>query len=449
MAGGIFKLSQPKTRPGTYVNVINGKQPNAVGAPSGIAMIPLIGYDYGPREELIHLTAESPDAEKAKFGRSIYDDNSQMRMIQLLFANAYEVYAYICDGGATKATKEITLGASKATATAKYKGSLGNKIQLVSVANPVEGFDVSVVLNGAEVELFEGAKTVGDISSSAYVDFATADAEKALVAFASASLTGGTEGAGTMNSSVAKFLDAAEKVKFNCIAFPTTEASLQTALLTKIKYIRNSIGWKCKAVTANHKADHEGIYNLTNSIAYDGKELPIIEACAWLAGAVASADYVTSLTYTEVAGATAVVGEKNNEASELAIKNGEIFFGVNDAGNVIVEYDVNSKTTFTQSDPPDMKKGRPSRVYDSIANDLLLTFPPNRFDNNTDGWSVIEGLGRAMLLSYQNAGAITNVDLESDFMVDTAMSSGESIYINIGIQAVDSAEKYYFTVTAR
>lgn len=450
MAGGTFKLSQPKVRPGTYVNVINGKQPSAAGVPGGIAMIPLMGYDYGPREQWIHLTASSPDAGKAMFGRSIYDDNDIMLQLQLLFANANEVYVWICDNGAVKAKAEATVGGSaKSTITAKHPGSLGNKIQLVSVANPVDGFDVSVLLNGSEVENFEGAKTVGDLAGSTYVDITKADASKALAAFASLSLTGGTDGSTGENASVAKFLDAAEKVKFNVMAFPSTETSLQTALLTKIKYIRNGIGWKCKAVAPNFKADHEGIYNLTNSFRYGEKDLTVAQACAWLAGAAAAADYVTSLTYKQVVGATAVVGEKNNEASEKAIKAGEIFFNVDDAGNVIIEYDVTSKTTFTQDDPVDLKKGRPSRVYDTLANELLLTFVPNRFDNNSDGWSVMEGLGRAILMAYQNDGAITNVDLEADFQVDQSMSSGDSVYINVGVQAVDSAEKYYFTVTAR
>ena len=46
MAGGTFKLSQPKVRPGTYVNVRNGKQPVASVSARGTAVIPLIGYDW-------------------------------------------------------------------------------------------------------------------------------------------------------------------------------------------------------------------------------------------------------------------------------------------------------------------------------------------------------------------------------------------------------------------
>ena len=444
MAGGTFKLSSPKVRPGTYVNTKNGKQPTASNAPSGIAIIPLIGYDWGPRGEMIHLTNESPDAAKVKFGRSIYDDNECMVMLQLMFLNATEVYTYIAGGG-EKAKGTITLKSGTGNVTAKYPGTLGNKLKIVSVANPEGGFDVSVFLDGSEVELIEGATKVTDLKSD-YVDFA---GEGELAAFASASLTGGTNEDSKVNASVATFLDMAEKIKFNYMALPTSEASLITAAVTKIKYIRNSIGWKCGLVVANSAADYENIYNLTNAIGYAGEELTIPQSTAWLAGALAAAGYTTSLTYATVTGATGVVGAKTNEESIQAIKKGETFFTISESGDVILEYDVNSKVTFTQDDPTDILKGRPCRVYDSFANDLLLTFVPGRFDNDTTGWTVMEGLGRAILKAYQNDGAIQNVDEENDFVVDRGASTGDSVYITCGIQPVDSAEKYYFTVIAR
>lgn len=444
MAGGTFKLSSPKVRPGAYVVTKNGKQPTASNAPSGIAIIPLIGYDWGPREEMIHLTNESPDAAKVKFGRSIYDDNECMVMLQLMFLNATEVYTYIAGGG-EKAKGTITLKSGTGNVTAKYPGTLGNKLKVVSVANPEGGFDVSVVLDGSEVELIEGATKVTDLKSD-YVDFA---GEGELAAFASASLTGGTNEDSKVNASVATFLDMAEKIKFNYMALPTSEASLITAAVTKIKYIRNSIGWKCGLVVANSAADYENIYNLTNAIEYAGEELTIPQSTAWLAGAAAAAGYTTSLTYTTVTGATGVVGTKTNEESIQAIKKGETFFTISESGDVILEYDVNSKVTFTQDDPTDILKGRPCRVYDSFANDLLLTFVPGRFNNDPTGWTVMEGLGRAILKAYQNDGAIQNVDEENDFLVDRGASTGDSVYISCGIQPVDSAEKYYFTVIAR
>lgn len=172
MAGGTFKLSQPKVRPGVYANLKNGRQPTASGSTRGTAIIPLIGYDWGPRGKWIIISADSPDGHVAELGRSVYDEkNSSMIMLQLLLLNATTVYVYIPDGG-TAAKKSITVGSGSLTATAKYKGTLGNTVKIVSVANPVDGFDVSIVINGSEVELFEGIKTMDELKGvSEYVDF--------------------------------------------------------------------------------------------------------------------------------------------------------------------------------------------------------------------------------------------------------------------------------------
>lgn len=446
MAGGTFKLSQPKVRPGTYVNVKNGRQPTASSSARGTAIIPLIGYDWGPRGQWIVITADSPDAHIAELGRSVYDDsNSAMLMLQLMLLGATTVYVYIPDGGVA-ASADITVGSGTMKATARYKGALGNKIKIVSVANPVGGFDVSVVLDGSEVELFEGVTTIGEISGkSEYVEF-TGSGD--MSAFASATLEDGSDET-SGNSGISDFLDKSEKVRFNCMCFPTEESSLQTALLTKIKYIRESIGWKCQAVAPNFAADYEGIINLTNSFEYGGKSLSTSEACAWLAGMTAGADYVTSLTYATVTNATAVVGEMNNEESIEAINAGETFFSVDESGNVILEYDINSRVSSDSETPQDIRKNRPLRVYDTFANDLLITFIPGKFDNDEDGWGVMEGLGRSMLQNYEDDGAITNVELDSDFLIDQGKSIGDSVYITVGLQAVDSADKYYFDVIAR
>lgn len=445
MAGGTFKLSQPKTRPGVYVNVRNGKPPKVVSSYRGVAAIPLIGYDWGPREEWIKLSSDSPDKEKAKLGRSIYDDNNAMRMLRLMFSGATTVYVYIADGG-KKAEKKVTAGEGQMTVSAKYKGTLGNSIKIVSVENPLGGFDVSLFVNGVEAEVFEGVKKVEDIiGKSEYVDF-TGTGE--MQAFASASLEGGTNDS-EGNASVSKFLDMSEKIRMNTLCFPVDDESLKKSAVSKIRYIRESIGWKCQAVIPNCDADYEGIINLTNAFDMEGEDLTIPEACAWLAGMTAGADYNSSLTYCVVEGATKVVGEKSNEESIEAIKKGETFFSVDEAGAVILEYDINSKVSMTNEDPVDIMKNRPLRVYDSFANELLITYRPGKYDGESDGHTLMAGVGRALLQKYQEAHAIKNVNLEEDFIIDEEISEGDSVYVRVGLQPVDSADKYYFDVVSK
>lgn len=184
-------------------------------------------------------------------------------------------------------------------------------------------------------------------------------------------------------------------------------------------------------------------------VIIEDTELTVAQACAWLAGATAGAEYNESLTYKAVTGATAVVGEYANEEAISAIKAGKTFFSMSEDGSVILEYDINSLVTASDDKPADANKNRPLRVYDTWCNDCLLNFVPGRYDNSKNGWGVVESIGRSMLKAYEEDGAITDVDYDNDFTVDQEKSIGDSMYINSGIQAVDSADKYYITTIAR
>ena len=309
----------------------------------------------------------------------------------------------------------------------------------------MSGFDVIVTLDGSTVETFEGRNKISEVESE-YVDFG--NSTEALAALAGKTLSGGTDE--STNDAASSFLDACEKLKFNTMLFPVTDPALQAACKSKIKYIRNSIGWKCQAVVPNYAADFEGIINQTNAAIFEGGDLTVTETAAWRAGLAAAATYTKSNTYAVFQGATGIVGGGyTNEKAEEAIKKGESFLTIDDQNNVVLEYDINSKTTFSKDDPVDIYKNRPMKVYDTFANDVLLTFRPNMFDNSNQGWDAMEGLGRGMLQNYERDGAIQNVDTDADFKVDRENSTGDAVYINAALQPVDSAEKYYFSVIAK
>ena len=447
MAGGNFDINVGKKRPGAYVNVKSKRQQKPTGATRGIVLVPIIGYDWGPDAQFIKISAESPDGEIVKLGRSIYDDNDSMLLIRESLKNAITCYAYIINAGA-KATATV----EGLTMTAAYGGTRGNDIRVACVANTAGGFDVIVYLGTEAVETYTKVTKVGDLlaaSQKKYVVFSAASEEAELTAFAATKLEGGTTGE-TSNEKVSAFLDKSENIKWNTMCFPVTDKSLHAACIAKIKYLRANVGKWIQAVIPECDSDHEGIINVTNSVTLnDGKTLSIAQACAWVAGATAAATKTESNTYKEYEGAVEVVGVKTNEESVLAIQNGEFFFAISEEGKVVVEYDINSLHTFTTEKTSDYAKNRVMRVYDSFAEDLALTFPPNKYDNDPQGWLVMEGLGRALLQNYFDDGAIQNVDLDNDFYVDQSRSVGDETYFNIGLQAIDSAEKLYFSVSTR
>ena len=368
-----------------------------------------------------------------------------------MLKNASTVQAYIINPGTLAKAVSGDL-----TVTARYGGTRGNDIRVVIAQNVISGFDVMVYLGSELVELYKGVGTIGDlikVAMNKYVKF-EGTAEAALEAVAGINLSNAN--AGTVNNSmITAFLDRAEGVRWNTMVFPSETLELQTACISKIKALRSKIGKWVQAVIPNCTADYEGIINVTNAVILEdgsdqGKKLSVAQTCAWVAGATAAATKTESNTHLEYEGAIGIVGIKNNEAAEKAIKNGEFFFSMSNSGKVVVEVDINSLHTFSEEGrTKDYSKNKVLRVYDSFAEDLAIIFPPAKYNNDEDGWLVMEGLGRALLKRYFDEGAIKDVNYDSDFVVDKAKSNGDETYFNVGIKAVDASEKLYFSIATR
>lgn len=470
MAGGRFDKLVGKVRPGTYINFESGRE-NAVisNGTRGTVIVPLPKATYGPAKQFIKLTSASPDAAAATFGYSIYDDdpNRQMLLIREAFKRATTVYVYILTEG-KEATADITMtlaakaaneeaggeetpATNKLTATAKYGGTRGNLLTVTVDANPLGGYDVIIHLDGSKVTEYEGLHTVEELIAldNPYIAFTgTGDLGEA----AGTNLAGGTDEEAA-NTDITDFIDAWESVKFNTVCFPFNGEGAQNvkqAALTKIKYMRDNMGKGVQVVMPDAPGmDFEGVINVTNSVSLDGDDLTVEEACAWVAGATAGASNTESLTYNQYAGATAVVGPKSNEEAIAAINAGEFFFSVNENDEVVVEYDINSLVTYADKKDRSYRKNRVIRVYDTFQEAVQLNFPPNKYDNDSRGWDIMEGIGKTILRQFDDSGAITNVSYDEDFLVDREASVDDETYFNVGLQAVDSAEKLYFTVKTR
>ena len=348
------------------------------------------------------------------------------------------------EGTKATATNEAT---PTLTATAKYGGSRGNALTVTVAANPVAGFDVTVSLAGNTVAFYEGLSTVADLidQNCEYITF-TGSGE--LAAIAAMNLTGGTDAA-PQNSDVTAFLDTLEGVKFNTVAIPTTDSSLQAAIKTKIKYLRESMGRGVQAVVPDFAADYEGIISVKNGYSIDDDNLSAAEACAWVAGATAGASYTESLTYKTVDGATGLNPALTHEEYVDAINKGHFAFSVSEENKIIAEYDINSLTSFEQPKDETYRKNRVIRVFDTFQESVQLNFPPNKYNNGPVGWDTMEGVGKSILKQFLDAGAISDVDYDADFLVDRDASYGDKTYFDVNLKPLDSSEKLFFTTHTR
>lgn len=447
MAGGKFDKLAGKVRPGTYMNFESTRSDTVGTSERGTVIIPLLKPSYGPAGSYIELTNAGPDAAYAKLGYSVYDSdpNRQMLLIREAFKNASKVLVYIPKEG-TKAVAKNELEPNL-TATAKHGGTRGNALTVTVAANPVGGFDVTVSLAGNTVAYYEGLSTVDDLIAQD-CEYVTFTGSGALAAIAAMNLTGGTD-ATVQNDDLTTFMDTWEKVKFNTVAMPVTDSSMKAAIKTKIKYLRESMGRGVQAVVPDFPADYEGIISIKNGYAIDDDKLSAAEATAWVAGASAGASYVESLTYDAVDGATDLVDALTHEEYVDAINKGHFAFSISEENKVIVEYDINSLTSFKQPKDETYRKNRVVRVMDTFQESIQLNFPPNKYANDSDGWDIMEGVGKSILKQFAEAGAITDVDYDNDFLVDRDASYGDKTYFNVNLKPVDSAEKLFFTAHTR
>lgn len=436
MNSGRFDKVIGRIRPGAYINVDSNTQPSVSLGARGSVMIPLVNT-WGPNETLIKIEADNITAADAFLGNSV----GNILLLNEAFKGASTVIVYnINKGEAAKVTKDDL------TITAKYPGTRGNDIKVTCTAIPDEGFAVSVILGTDIVEEFVVSDMAALTEAESQYAIFTATTGGMLAAFTSVSLTGGTSTAVTKGD-ITKMLDAVEDEPISAIAFPFTEEDMKAAALSKAKYLRDRRGKSIQIIVADYpSADYEGIINVTNAYQRaDGTALTNAQATAYVAAITAAANCLVSNTHKVVADADLVVGKKNNEEAEAAILKGEFFF-TQEGDQVIVEYDINSLHTFTQTRSKSYSKNKVLRVYDEFSDTLRSTFPPNRFPNSQLGWDLMDGLCQTILQKYLDMGAIKNVDLANDLKVNRGESDGDSVYFDARIHAVDAAEKLYFTV---
>lgn len=434
MNSGRFDKVTGRIRPGTYVNVDSNANPAVAYASRGSVLIPLVNT-WGPHAKLIKIEATDISAADALLGNSV----AKILLLNEAFKGAGTVLAYNFNKGEkAKATKDTLV------ITAKYGGTRGNDIKVTCKAKPESGHAITVILGTSVVEEFEVANLAEAISiDSGYVVFSGTGE---LSEFSGVALEGGTSGE-VVKADVAEMLDSIENENISAIAFPFADADLKSVVVSKVRYLRDSCGKSIQAVVANcPTANYEGVINVTNSYALsDGTELTAGEATAYVAAVTAAATELVSNTYRVVADADRVIGKKSNEQAEAAIQNGEFFF-TQQGDEVIVEYDINSLHTFTRTRSESFRKNKVIRVYDSVSDTIRKTFPPNKFPNSPLGWDLMDGLCQTILQHYLDEGAIKDVDLANDMRVNRPSSTGDSVFFDARIHAVDAAEKLYFTI---
>ncbi|MCY8178771.1 phage tail sheath family protein [Bacillus paralicheniformis] len=448
MNGGTFTPGKEKDRAGIYFNFKTTAEERVSVGERGTVALPVV-MSWGEPKTFVSISSIE-DLNK-KVGLNI--DDPSLLLFREAKKNAQTVLLYRLN---TRAPAKAQIGETLSV-TAKYGGEKGNDISIRISENVLDSkkLDVTTFVGTDEADR-QTVKTAEELTANAYVTF---QGEGALELTAGTKLSGGENGTASVADYTA-FLDAAETEYFNTIALPVADnEQLKATFAAFIKRLRDKQGQKVQGVVADYAGDDEGIINVTGGVVLeDGTEITPEKATAWVAGASAGATFNQSLTFVEYEGAVDVLNRLDEDQVIERLKKGEFLFTFDARDqSVSVEKDINSLTSFTADKNKKFSKNKIIRVLDGVNNDLTRELKAlikarkasdSDIPASDDGLQYVKTLIIQYMTALQEAGGITGFDSESDIAI-TLNEDRDGFLIDLAVQPVDAAEKFYFNVEVK
>ncbi|MGN7389683.1 phage tail sheath family protein [Bacillus safensis] len=448
MNGGTFTPGTEKKRPGIYFNFKTTAQQRITLGDRGTVALP-ITMSWGEPKTFISISGIE-DLNK-KVGLNI--DDKSLLLFREAKKKAQTVLLYRLNEG-EPAKAQIS---ENFNVLANYGGQKGNEVTIQVTENVLDSSKRDVVTYvGTDIVDKQVVTDVKELKQNKYVSFS---GEGEVTITAGVTLSGGKNGVPSVADYTA-FLEAAETEYFDVIALPNnTSEQLKATFVAFIKRLRDDQGRKVQGVVANYAADHEGIINVTSGVVLeDGTEITPAKATAWVAGASAGANFNQSLTFVEYEGAVDTLERLDNDQVEYRLSQGEFLFTFDARDRTVsVEKDINSLTSYTTEKNKTFGKNKIIRVLDAINNDLtrelkdlikLRKANGNDIPASDDGLQLVKTLITQYLTQLQDGDGITGFDSETDIMI-ALNEDRDGFLIDLAVQPVDAAEKFYFNVEVK
>lgn len=425
LGGGTFVTVGEKTLPGSYINFVSASRANFALSERGYVAIPL-ELDWGKEQKVITLSLDDfRNNSLTIFGYNFSDD--AMKPLREIFRHAQTVYFYRLGTG-TKAASTM--------ATAKYAGTRGNKIKIVTTAiisgETTTGYTVKTFLDDILVDTQEVSGATATTDDLAVNDFVDWIAEVSLSA-GTVNLSGGANATIT-SGNYSSFLAAIEPYSFNVIGYAGTDSAIKALFAAFTQRLRDSLGIKFQCVLYQYAtANYEGVVSVENNA----------DAVYWTVGALAGCPVNKSVTNAKYDGEYEISTNYTQEQLETALKSGKfVFHKVGE--DVRVLEDINTLTTFTEEKSEDFKENQTIRVIDQIGNDIAAIF-------NTRFLGIIpnDNSGRAALWNeivkhhsnLQAIGAIEN--FSGDNVTVQEGNTKRSVVVNDVITPINCMTQLY------
>ncbi|MGM0967133.1 MAG: phage tail sheath family protein [Bacillota bacterium] len=448
MNGGTFTPGTEKKRPGIYFNFKTTAQQRITLGDRGTVALP-ITMSWGEPKTFISISGIE-DLNK-KVGLNI--DDKSLLLFREAKKKAQTVLLYRLNEG-EPAKAQIS---ENFNVLANYGGQKGNEVTIQVTENVLDSSKCDVVTYvGTDIVDKQIVTDVKELKQNKYVSFS---GEGEVTITAGVTLSGGKNGVPSVADYTA-FLEEAETEYFDVIALPNnTSEQLKATFVAFIKRLRDDQGRKVQGVVANYAADHEGIINVTSGVVLeDGTEITPAKATAWVAGASAGANFNQSLTFVQYEGAVDTLERLDNDQVEYRLSQGEFLFTFDARDRTVsVEKDINSLTTYTTEKNKTFAKNKIIRVLDAINNDLtrelkdlikLRKANGNDIPASDDGLQLVKTLITQYLTQLQDGSGITGFDSETDIVI-AFNEDRDGFLIDLAVQPVDAAEKFYFNVEVK
>lgn len=434
MAGGNWTI-QNKVLPGVYTNVV-GKGAAEVGAGTrGIVAMPIV-LPWLAEKTIVTVQADDLTALYNLIG-------APMLPVREALKYAHTVLIYRPNEGV-----KATATAGNLTATAKYSGSVGNRLTVSIEAIPGNSgqYYVRTFLDGSEVDIQQAA-TAADVKANAYVEFSGTEN---LAANAGAALSGGADGTAEVSDYTAA-LAAFELHTFNAIPSLTTDSSVNDIIIAYVNRLRGEEGKNVQAVVPNVVgADSIAVISVKNGyLLADGTTVTAAQATGFVAGATAGVSLAESLTNAIVPDAVDVTERYTTSQLIDLVNAGQIAFIPSPVGGntVAICKDINTLTTYTDDQPKIFAKNKVVRTLDAIADTIYQRGYASyigKVPNTENGRMLFKSEIMAYLRELEAQEVIRDVTSE-----DITIRRGDEIdavVVDYAVRPVDVMEKIYNTI---
>lgn len=475
MAAGSF-LFENKLRPGCYIQIKGVPKASSNMSERGTVVILMNADSGGLITEISANDILTGGSATKGFPLSMFTDTKSP--LNYVYPYVNKIIVGRLNYGGTAASKVLLEdgGDPALTATANFPGTFGNKLSVLIVAEQSgqgkyhgTGFFVRTSIDGEVVDE-QNVLHPNDLRANDYLSF-TVDPDLAnLSAVAAADLTGGTNGTES-DANLTKILGKLTGMSWNTLAFCGVDTN-KTVVETYIKDIRENKGKYRQGVLFNQSsADYEGIISPFQAFAVDDDDVDYLEteldnpteeaarlaalrdrqmfAVSFAASITAGADVNISNTYFKLPANVkdVIPAPYEDEQVEADLRAGLFTFTHNSDNELVVEKDVNTLHTYTQTRTPPFSKNRVIRTLDELSNTKVRVWEQSfigKIDNNETGRSLFKSEVLHIIDNLVRVGAVSSnevsVVVEQGDDVDKVRSYEQ-------VRVIDAMEQLYSYVT--